>query len=646
MSTPPRARPQADHARAHTCADTHDIEAPSPLRWMPAGVLVVLGVAYALPAGAVSGATQVLVIADIGPAVRWGQLVIGVVHNAAAAVTVGLLIIAGFLMPQNSRALTQTIRAAAWVGAIWASATLITMLVSFSEISAIMVDQGGYWRMLGANLLQIELTRLMAIEALLVWIVTALCVLAPTRARAAGAAVLSCIALIPMGYTGHSSASDGHETAVTALAIHLVSVSVWVGGLLGLMMLRGPLAEGLQVTAQRFSVLATWCFVGVGLSGVLFASGTIDEPSDLLDNYWLLIFVKVVAFTVLGVFGHLQRQRILAGGVDRPGAFVRLASTEMLVMALALGLAVALSRTPAPGSHDVDTTAVAQLTGFGEPAVLTLGSWAEVWRVNWLFLILAGVMAGAYLAGVRRVRDLGDVWATGRVIAWLVACAGLVYLTSGAPGVYGRVLFSVHMFIHVVLLFGLPVLMVLAAPLQLALRTLPARTDATLGPRECVQTLLRNRYVASLADPFLAASAVLLFLIGLYLTPALHLALTSHPLSVFSRVALMVFGCALVSALLQPRRSGLVPSSRWTGAAAALVGLSASCAVLGLLLIAAPRLLAADFFLALELTWGPSALADQRLGGVVLLIASVAFAVALGALMYRDPRPAQQKVQS
>ena len=72
---------------------------------------------------------------------------------------------------------------------------------------------------------------------------------------------LSALGLLVLGLAGHAGGSADHETAVNALAAHLLSAAVWVGGLLALIVLRGPLGESLGVVVRRYSTVALWCFV-------------------------------------------------------------------------------------------------------------------------------------------------------------------------------------------------------------------------------------------------------------------------------------------------------------------------------------------------------------------------------------------------
>src|SRR4029453_14393518 len=81
--------------------------------------------------------------------------------------------------------------------------------------------------------------------------------------------LLALIGLIPTALIGHSSSSSDHEGAINSLGLHLVGVSVWVGGIIILAVLSGLLAcstksgtsDITEPTLRRFSALAGFAFV-------------------------------------------------------------------------------------------------------------------------------------------------------------------------------------------------------------------------------------------------------------------------------------------------------------------------------------------------------------------------------------------------
>ena len=127
--------------------------------------------------------------------------------------------------------------------------------------------------------------------------------------------------------------------------MHVLAVVLWVGGLGALLAQRGR--PSLAVAVPRFSALALLCFVAVAGSGSIATWTRLPELSDLWTTaYGALLLLKAAALLALGVAGWLHRRRTLAPVVrGEQGAFARLAAAEVALMAVALGLAVALTRT-------------------------------------------------------------------------------------------------------------------------------------------------------------------------------------------------------------------------------------------------------------------------------------------------------------
>src|SRR5699024_7937350 len=99
----------------------------------------------------------------------------------------------------------------------------------------------------------------------------------------------------------------------------------------------------------------------------------------------------------------------------------------------------------------------------------------------------------------------GDHWPVGRVVLWVLGWTVFIWVTSGGPSAYGRVMFSQHMIMHMILMMGVPILLVPAQAITLAYRALPARRDRTLGPRELLTAVVHSRWAKFIVNPLVAA---------------------------------------------------------------------------------------------------------------------------------------------
>lgn len=591
---------------------------PTRQRWSPLGVGAVVAVPVALVVATLSGALTPLALGDPGPVVRLGLPVLRVLHDLAAASTIGLLLVAAFLAPEarDTQRRAGAARAAALTAVVWTCCAVAGLLLTFAAGSGLAPGHPQFWQVLAASLWPLELTRLLLIGAALAALVVPAAALARTRAALAWTFLLALAALVPLSLGGHANGTLGHEQAMTGLLVHLVAMSLWVGGLTALVLLRPVLGAALDVTVRRFSPVALGSYVALAGSGVLFALVRLDSLDDLTSRYGAVLAAKVAALVTLGWFGWRHRSRLLAGGLGSGRAFTRFALAEIALMGAALGLSVALARTPPPETAPGDVTDRAlALTGYPSPGPYTAQAWLTTFEPFWVFLIAAAVAVGLYLAGVRRLRRRGDSWPVGRTVVWVLGWALLVYATSGAPGVYGRVMFSMHMAMHMTLMMAVPILLVPAAPITLALRALPARRDRTLGPREVVLGVAHARWVQVLANPVVAAVIFFGSLVGFYWTDAFELALSTHPGHVLMVTHFALTGYLFVSSLI-----GVDPGPpKWPAPLRLMVLFTtlAGHAFFGLAMMSGSWLLAPGFFKALAVPWVPDLLADQQLGGTI-----------------------------
>lgn len=290
-----------------------------------------------------------------GRLVEWGLPLATLAGRIAAVGTVGTLLFAAILRSSRDGALPSESRRAlrattAWALA-WVAATAVGALLTLSRLLGtgptelpwaavrVFVEDTGAGR---AALLGGALVAVVAATA--------------SRCTVVGARVLLALALtalvLPVVLTGHSSAASDHLAAVSTLGVHVVAATVWIGGLLALLV-HGRRGPALTLAAPRYSRLALACFVATGLSGVVAAWLVLGGSGAVLDalgtGYGALLITKTAGLVLLGLLGWQHRRRTLPrlrAGED--GAFRRFAAGEVLLMLATVAVAVALAASPPP----------------------------------------------------------------------------------------------------------------------------------------------------------------------------------------------------------------------------------------------------------------------------------------------------------
>ena len=546
------------------------------------------------------------------PAARLGM-------QAGAVATIGLLLAAVVLSPRGTRTISaagyRRLRPARWAALLWGLCALLTFVLTLADLLAAPVRDVLSPPIVGNFATAVPLGRAYALSTLLALTVAVVCATSLTATGGAVALGLAVTAVVPPIFTGHAAAGGNHQVAISALILHVVPVTIWAGGLLALLLTgRGPAAH-LPEAVRRFSPLAAWSLAAVTVSGLASAAARLPNAGAVLDSrYGQIMLAKGLILAGLGAAGWWQRRAALPAvrAGDRRRFFVT-ATVEVLLFGAALGAAVALSRTPPPVGEDEETPAQS-LLGFPMPDAPSAATLAGNWLPEPLFLTAAICAAGLYLAGVLRLRRRGDAWPASRVALFLAGCALLAVATSSGLARYAPVLFSVHMAQHLLLNMVVPILLVLAAPVTLALRALTPATDpAWPGPREWIQATLHSRLLRFLSHPLVATALYAGSLFVLYFTGLYELALRSHAAHLAMIAHFLVTGYLFFWVVI-----GVDPAPRRAVYPLRMVLILIAMAVhafLGVALMMSTAVLAPDWVSALDRPWGPTPLEDQRTGG-------------------------------
>jgi cytochrome c oxidase assembly factor CtaG/putative copper export protein len=618
-----------------------------PAALLGAGFVAVV-LALAVGGGATGG------VAGGDPIVLWGLPIAKLIANLGVATTLGALLMALFALSSTEPEFGRALDVAAAGAGVWAVGGAITSFLTFSSIyqSRLSIDEA-YGQDLATFLTEVPIGRAWLIFVLVGALLTVVCFAVRNRTVLAIITVAAVLGLIPLAEDGgHAAGTDSHDVAVSAIWLHTLFAAAWVGGLITLVLLRSNLPAGrLAAVLPRYSTVALICFVVVAASGYVSASIRVGDLPSLLSPYGALVVAKVAALLALGVLGALQRRilvkRLAANAAPR--WFWLFVTSELAVMGVASGVAAALARTakpvPAVTPEPSVLTPAEILTGKPLPPEFTPDRWLTAWDLDLFWLLVAGFGILFYLAGVRRLHRRGDRWPVLRTVLWVTGMLALLWVTNGPLNVYEQYLFSAHMLGHMLLGMAIPVLLVLSAPLTLALRAIRKRDDDSRGPREWILLLVHSRYAAVITHPLVAGGLFAASLWVFYYTPIFRWATEEHVGHTWMIIHFLLTGYLFAQAIV-----GIDPVAGRAPYPLRLLLLLATMALhafFGLSLVESHGLLLADWYGAMGRSWGLPPLEDQQAAGGIAWsvgeIPTVVLAVLVAILWNRsDARDAKR----
>jgi copper transport protein len=193
-----------------------------------------------------------------------------------------------------------------------------------------------------------------------------------------GALIAAAAVLVIPGTSGHAAQTSPAGVTLTADWLHLIAGSVWLGGLVGLLILWRSLGPdrrvpALSVVVPRFSKLALGSVVTIAITGTI---ETIDHMPTL-DALWktgygvaILVKAGILLAAMAVASGNLLRTTPAlgvaradpAGGDRAAGLLRRLVSGETVLVAGAVFVAALLSSlAPPPPAFALQDSALAQV---------------------------------------------------------------------------------------------------------------------------------------------------------------------------------------------------------------------------------------------------------------------------------------------
>ena len=517
---------------------------------------VVVVVGAALVGLVLTGATyepSPIGLPDSGPLVGWSLPVVAALSFVAGIATVGWLMFAGLLDPgygkENvSPAGRRSLVRASIVSGMWCVALVATAFLTLANILGIPLSQATSPSVFYTYAWAIEDVRALLVAALLAAVI---CIGSFLSVRLSTVGIWLALALVAVAApatAGHAAGLGDHTLALVAGVTHAVTASLWVGGVFALGVVIWSRFDGLRIGAQRFGLIAMVAVGLLAISGVLNAYVRLGEWSDLVTSgYGRMVLIKTGLLIVLLVVAREVRKRTMpdSDSTTKVRAFARVASIELVLLALASGFGIALSFSAPTRVSQEFATQGEILLGFPFPEAPTYLNVALGWDFDLLFFSLSIVACVLYVIGVRRLRARGDSWRFMQTLSWFVGWAIVLWTTNGGIATYTQVSVGLHMVQHMTLTMLAPIFLVLAAPITLALRTLKPSPSHGRGPREVLMKSLHSRFAIFITNPIVVLVIYVVGLYGLYFSDLFGTLMSTHVGHVAMIVHFLASGCLM-----------------------------------------------------------------------------------------------------
>jgi len=545
------------------------------------------------------------------------QFFVNTLQIISATTFIGLLIAIGFFIREaGSKLLPEAIRIrnlAIIAAAAWLISSIGVLLVELANILATPISEAFDLVVIRSFVTQTALGKSFGISVA----AAAIALIMISRiSRTTGSFFIlgiTFIGVLAPVFQSHSSSSGNHGLAIGSLLIHVIAISLWVGGIIALILIN---KEERTISIPRFSTLALWAAIAVSLSGVTNAWTRLNFRDAWNSQYASLVFYKIILSAILIFIGAIHRKYIIKK-LEGSRQVYQLLIVEVFIMITAISVGARLSSSEPPVPANPRDVGIAE-TIAGSPMLPApdLKNVLFTYVPDGAFMGLLIFITALYIRGVVILAKRGDKWPIGRTIAFALAVAATDFATSGGLGAYARFSFSYHMVAHMVLGMIAPIAFVLSAPITLALRTLPiGRTPDERGIRGNLIALLHSKYFQVISNPVVALAIFDGSLFALYMTPLFGDLMQSHVGHLFMGLHFLLAGTLFFHVIV-----GIDPTPKRVPYIVRIIILFAAMSIhafFSIALLSATTLLDGGYFASLERPWSTDLLADQSAGGAV-----------------------------
>lgn len=535
------------------------------------------------------------------------------ISTLCAIAVIGALSATAFYAPEKDGVVTdrRLINSVAPIALMWAFAQAIVIVAKLAEILDAPFSKGLALVSLRSFVSQTPLGKVHFYSLICALLVVTISRLVKKTGGIIFVLVLAMVALAFPLFQSHGSQSGFHGLAIGAIVFHVEALALWLGGVGALFFLINK-----EQAIRRFSSLALWCAVIVGVSGIASAYTRLNFLAAWNSAYSVLVVVKVALFCVL-IFIGIQHRKYIRDALPGTRAVTQLLIGEIIVMIGTVFIGIWLSRTPPPSlTVQAPLDPALTLTGVRMAATPTINRVTFLYEPDGIMLGSLLLVTALYIRGVVMLSRKGVRWPVGRTVAFATGIALIDYATSGGIGVYSHFAFSWHMIAHMTLGMIAPIGIILGAPLTLALRTLPPGRDSEeRGLRGYLVSILHSRYLSAITHPVVALFIFDGSLFVLYLTPIFGNLMSGHLGHVVMDIHFILAGALFFHVIV-----GIDPNPRKVPYLVRTIILFAAMSIhafFSISLLAMNTLLDHGYFQALQRPWWPDLLADQKLGASI-----------------------------
>jgi putative copper resistance protein D len=532
--------------------------------------------------------------------------------------TVGALLSMAFLVINQNGFLTtsgEKVRSLLKIAStIWFIGAFGTVIFTLAQILGTTVADALDLTVIRSFITQISLGKYLAFQALMAAVVLVFSFATKKIELLIILLALSIAGLVAPVFESHAASSGSHSLVIGSLVIHVIALSLWVGGVIAL----GTLSsEDRPVAVPRFSQMALWSAIAVVISGAVNAWARLNFVDAWNSSYAFIVLGKIVATVILVVIGYLHRKTLANKKSINWAGFAKLITVEAAIMVVTVLMGTWLSTSASPDRPGTQEFSPAlSIVGIPTPPEPTLSRVLFSYEPNALMIGVLTLMVALYIKGVVVLTKRGDKWPVGRTIAFALGIAATNFATSGGLGLYAQFSFSYHMMSHMVLGMIAPIGLVLGAPMTLALRTLPqGRNSDERGVRGSLLAALHSKIGVIYTNPIVALAIFDGSLFALYFTDLFAVLMQSHVGHLFMSLHFLAAGFLFFFIII-----GVDPNPRRVHHLVQIVILFAAMSIhafFSVALMSTTTLIDDGFYASLQTPWLGDPLTDQKLGGSI-----------------------------